>query len=74
MPTACSSEPRARTSEARRPSTISEKNSAGPNLSAISASGGANRARITVATVPAKKEPMAAVANATPARPLRAIW
>ena len=42
MPTACSSEPCARTTDATRPSTISEKYSAGPNRSAIAASGGPN--------------------------------
>ena len=74
MPSACSSEPLASTIEATRPSTISEKYSAGPNLSATSASGGANSAISTVATVPAKNEPMAAVASARPALPCRAIW
>ena len=52
---------------------MSEKYSAGPNWSATRESGGANRARITVATVPAKNEEMAAVASAGPASPLRAI-
>ena len=32
------------------------------------------RDRITVETVPAKNEPIAAVASAGPARPCRAIW
>ena len=36
--------------------------------------GGANSASRIVATVPAKKEEMAAVASAGPARPCRAIW
>ena len=74
MVNALSSEPEARATEATRPSTISEKYSAGPNSSATLASGGANRARITVATVPAKNEPRAAVASAWPARPCLAIW
>ena len=39
------------------PSTIREKYSAGPNFSASSASGGANRQIITVATQPAKNDP-----------------
>ena len=71
---ALSSEPCARTMAATRPNTISEKYSAGPNFSATSASGGANIATTTVATQPAKNEPIAAVASAGPARPWRAIW
>ena len=74
MPIACSSEPLASTIEATRPSTMSEKYSAGPNFSATSDSGGAASAIRNVHTVPAKKEPIAAIASATPARPLRAIW
>ena len=38
------------------------------------ASGGAAAASRNVATVPAKNEPIAAIASAGPARPLRAIW
>ena len=53
---------------------MSEKYSAGPNLSAISASGGANAAISIVANVPAMKEPSAATARALPALPWRAIW
>ena len=74
MAIALTSEPCASTVAPTRPSTISEKYSAGPNLSATSASGGANSAMSTVATVPAKNEPMAAIASAGPARPWRAIW
>ena len=74
MVKALSSEPLASATEATRPSTISEKYSAGPNLSATSASGGAASTSRNVATVPAKKEPSAAVASAGPARPWRAIW
>ena len=74
IPTACKSDPCARTTEATRPSTISEKYSAGPNRSATAASGGPNAAIRNVATVPAKKDPIAAVASAAPARPRRAIW
>ena len=48
---------------------MSEKYSGGPKLSAARASGGAARARMRVATVPAKKEPRAAVASAGPAWP-----
>ena len=47
---ALSSEPWASTTAAIRPSTISEKYSAGPNLNATSASGGANAAISSVAT------------------------
>ena len=74
MPSACSSEPLASTIDATRPSTISEKYSAGPNFSATSASGGANSAIRNVHTVPAKNEPMAAIASARPAWPWRASW
>ena len=74
MVNALSSEPEASATEATRPSTMSEKYSAGPNSSATLAKGGANRARIRVATEPAKNEPSAAVASAWPARPCRAIW
>ncbi|MNS88885.1 hypothetical protein D3C72_1228770 [compost metagenome] len=74
MATALTSDPDANTTAPIRPSTISEKYSAGPNLNASSESGVANAARISVATLPAKKEPSPAVASATPARPRRAIW
>jgi hypothetical protein len=74
MPTACRSEPCARTTDATRPSTMSEKYSAGPNRSAIAARGGPKAAIRKVATVPAKNEPTADVVRATPARPCRAIW
>ena len=67
-------EPCASTTAAIRPMTISEKYSAGPNLNAISAIGGAKAAIMIVDTVPAKNEPIAAIASAGPARPLRAIW
>jgi hypothetical protein len=73
MPIALSSDPCASTIEAMSPSTISEKYSAGPNLRATWASVGANSAISAVATVPAKKEPSAAVASACPALPCRAI-
>ena len=74
MAIALVSEPCASTVAATRPRTISEKYSAGPNLSATSASGGAATAMTSVATQPAKNEPTAAVASAGPARPWRAIW
>ena len=72
--TALSSEPEASTTAPIRPSTISEKYSAGPNLKASSVSGGAKAARISVPTQPAKNEPRPAAASAGPARPCRAIW
>ena len=71
---ALSTEPWARTVAQMRPSTMSEKYSAGPNLSATSASAGAANAMTAVAMQPATNEPMAAMASAGPARPLRAIW
>ena len=55
-------------------STISEKYSAGPNLSAKSTTTGARKVSPTSRCVPATKEPIAAVASAAPARPRRAIW
>jgi hypothetical protein len=67
-------EPLARAMEAMSPSTTRATYSAGPKASAASAKGGANSATITVATVPAKNDPSAAVARAGPARPWRASW
>ena len=67
-----STEPEAMATEATSPSTISEKYSCGPKLSATAASTGANSAMISAATVPAKKDPSAATASAVPARPCRA--
>jgi hypothetical protein len=66
--------PCASTAAATSPISISEKYSGEPNLSATSASGGPATAMSSVPTVPAKKEPMAAIASAGPARPWRAIW
>ena len=60
------SEPEASTTAPIRPSTISEKYSAGPNLKATSVSGAAKAARISVPTQPAKNEPMPAAASAGP--------
>ena len=74
MPMALISEPEASTTAPIRPSTISEKYSAGPNLNASSASGAANAARISVPKQPAMKEPSAATDKAAPALPFRAIW
>ncbi len=47
--------------------------SGGPKRSAKSASGGASSIKATTLAVPATKEPMAAMASAAPARPLRAM-
>ena len=55
-------------------STINAKYSADPNARAMRTITGAVRLRATVASVPATNEPIAAVASAAPARPLRAIW
>ncbi|MNR24698.1 hypothetical protein D3C85_1417980 [compost metagenome] len=74
MPIAFNSEPEASTTAPTRPSTISEKYSAGPNLNASSDIGTANAASTSVAIQPATKELIPAVASAAPARPLRAIW
>ena len=57
-------EPFASTTANTRPSTISEKYSAGPNFSATSVSGLPSAATKMVATQPAKNEPIAAVARA----------
>ena len=73
MPMALSTEPRASTIAAIRPHTISEKYSGGPNFSATAASGGAAKQISSVATLPAKNEPMAAMPSAGPARPCLAI-
>ena len=67
-------EPLASTTANTRPSTISEKYSAGPNFKASTVSGAPSAATSTVETQPAKNEPMAAMASAGPARPCRAIW
>ena len=73
MASALGIEPRASTTAKHRPSTISEKYSAGPNNSAIEVSGAPSAATSTVDTQPAKNDPMAAMASAGPARPWRAI-
>ncbi|MNG09855.1 hypothetical protein D3C84_932930 [compost metagenome] len=54
-------------------STRIAKYSVGPKFSANLATTGANSVSKIVAMVPATNEPIAAVANAGPARPLRAI-
>ncbi len=71
---ALSREPEASTTAPIRPSTMSAKYSAGPNLKASSVSTGAKAAMTMVPTQPAKNEPRPAAASAAPARPLRAIW
>src|SRR5713101_255392 len=71
---ALGTEPRASTTAKARPRTISEKYSAGPKSRASFTSGAASAAMTIVETHPAKKEPMAAMPSATPARPCRAIW
>ena len=57
----------------QRPTIISEKNSGGPNLSAMLERGMARTTSPAVAMMPPMKEPMAAMASAGPARPWRAI-
>ena len=54
-------------------SSIRQKYSGGPSVTANSARKGANSVTSTVAKVPATKEPIAEVASAAPARPLLAI-
>jgi hypothetical protein len=71
---ALSTEPRASTTANTRPSTISEKYSAGPNSSATDVSGAPSAATSTVEKQPAMNEPIAAIASAGPARPCFAIW
>jgi len=66
---ALTSDPRARTTAATKPHTISEKYSAGPNCKATAASGGAASAISSVEAQPAKNEPSAAMPSAGPARP-----
>ena len=70
---ALSTDPLASTTAKIRPSTISEKYSAGPNSKATDVSGPPNAATSTVVTHPAKNDPMAAMDSAGPARPCFAI-
>ena len=70
---ALSTEPLASTTAKMRPSTMSEKYSAGPNNSAKLVSGAPSAATSTVDTQPAKNEPMAEAASAGPALPCFAI-
>ena len=69
MQMALTSEPEASTTAPIKPSTMSEKYSAGPNLKASSVRGGAKAAMMIVPTQPAKNEPKPAAASAGPARP-----
>ncbi len=73
MITALSTEPRASTIASPRPNTIRPKYSAGPNSSASRVSGAPIAAMTSVATVPAKNEPSAAMPSALPALPCFAI-
>ena len=73
MASALMIEPWASATEETRPTTINEKYSAEPNCRAMAVSGGAKIATRKVETLPAKKEPSAAIASATPALPFRAI-
>jgi hypothetical protein len=50
-----------------------EKYSGGPNLMAMVAKGGAMKVRANTEKVPAMNEPKAAIPNAGPALPFRAI-
>ena len=67
MPIALMTEPDDSDTAPNRPTNISEKYSAAPNLKAMADKGAANAANTNVPTQPAKKEPIAAVAMATPA-------
>src|SRR6266704_379693 len=65
---AFSTDPFASTVAKIKPSTISEKYSAGPNASASLVKGAPSTAISTVETQPAKNDPIAAIASAGPAR------
>src|SRR5512139_2990981 len=67
------SDPRASTTAKASPATMSEKYSAAPKRSASLVSGTARAATTRVPSVPAKNEPIAAIASAAPARPCFAI-
>src|SRR3954471_7129301 len=67
-------EPLASTTAKHKPSTISEKYSAGPNFSASAVRGTPSAATSTDEKQPAINEPIAAIASAGPARPCLAIW
>ena len=69
MISAFSTEPRASTIASPRPNTIRPKYSAGPKSSASRVSGAPIAAMMSVATLPAKNEPSAAMPSALPAEP-----
>ena len=68
-----SAEPPSTAETVTKQSTIKQKYSAGPSFSASSTRIGPRKEMPSVPTVPAMKEPTAAVTSAGPARPLRAI-
>ncbi|MCY1543571.1 hypothetical protein D9M68_793960 [compost metagenome] len=70
---ALSRSPWASTTAATRPSSISEKYSAGPKRNANSESGVAAAATSRIARLPATNEPIAAMPSAAPALPWRAM-
>ena len=71
---AAASERPARPLTRQSPSSISAKNSGGPNLSASLASGAAMSASAIDATSPPMNDPIAAMPSAVPPRPCLAIW
>ena len=58
----------------QRPTSISAKNSGGPNFNATCASGGATTTSAMVAKIPPTNDPIAAMPSAVPPRPCLAIW
>jgi hypothetical protein len=72
-PRPLSSEPRTNTTLLTSPNSSRAKFSRGPKVSATADKGAASKATTAVPTVPATKEPSAATASATPARPWRAM-
>jgi hypothetical protein len=62
-------DPPERNANTSRPRVSSAKYSGGPKRSASDASGGASSISATTLSVPAMKEPIAAIASAGPARP-----
>ena len=68
-----SMEPPVRLARVVSPSTMRAKYSGGPNVTAHSASGGAESVSSTTLNVPAMNEPSAAIPSAAPALPFNAI-
>src|SRR5512145_2919722 len=66
-------EPPERYASTNNPSSSSAEYSGGPNFSAMAASGGASSISPITEIVPATNDPIAAIASAAPARPLRVI-